>query len=335
MVLWNTKSRYTLLIMTNVIDRELDKPIDKVEFKPVILDFILLFIAVLLVSLDPILTRLSENELGPNATVFNRELIAAGIFLFWQGVLFIWQSQSNDLPSSQESKPITLGTLLIFLAVVICGEACLVTCALSLTQTSVANSNLLHNLPSVFAVLGGWLFLGQKFDKTFIMGMVIAVGGAISIGIQDLQVSPDHLIGDAWALFSAIVYAGYFLTIEKLRSQFSSLTISLWYCILSSLILLPFVLVFEDQLFPSSILGWINILSLSLLCQVIASIIFIYQLKQFSSGFVSLFMLLQPIITAVLAWIVFQENLSFLNWIAFFVVLVGIYFAQSGEGVKH
>lgn len=46
-------------------------------------------------------------------------------------------------------------------------------------------------------------------------------------------------------------------------------------------------------------------------------------------------MLLQPIITAVLARIVFQENLSFLNWIAFFVVLVGIYFAQSGEGVKH
>lgn len=320
--------------MTNVIDTKLDKPIDQVEFKPVILDFILLFIAVLLVSLDPVLTRLSENDLGANATVFNRELIAAVIFLFWQGIQWIWKSQFQDV-SSSESKPITFGTILIFLAVVICGEACLVTWALSLTQTSVANSNLLHNLPSVFAVLGGWLFLGQKFDKTFIIGMIIAVGGAISIGIQDLQVSTNHLIGDGWALFSAVVYAGYFLTIEKLRSQFSSLTISLWYCILSSLILLPFVLVFEDQLFPSSIFGWVNILSLSLLCQVIASIIFIYQLKQFSSGFVSLFMLLQPIITAVLARIVFQENLSFLNWIAFFVVLVGIYFAQSGEGVKH
>lgn len=258
--------------MTNVIDTKLDKPIDQVEFKPVILDFILLFIAVLLVSLDPVLTRLSENDLGANATVFNRELIAAVIFLFWQGIQWIWKSQFQDV-SSSESKPITFGTILIFLAVVICGEACLVTWALSLTQTSVANSNLLHNLPSVFAVLGGWLFLGQKFDKTFIIGMIIAVGGAISIGIQDLQVSTNHLIGDGWALFSAVVYAGYFLTIEKLRSQFSSLTISLWYCILSSLILLPFVLVFEDQLFPSSIFGWVNILSLSLLCQVIASII--------------------------------------------------------------
>jgi hypothetical protein len=53
------------------------------------------------------------------------------------------------------------------------------------------------------------------------------------------------------------------------------------------LISLPFVLLFENQLFPTSLSGWVNIFSLSLLCQVIASVIFIYQLKQFSSGFVS------------------------------------------------
>jgi hypothetical protein len=72
---------------------------------------------VLLVSLDPVFTRLSENELGPNATVFNRELIAAVIFLFWQGIVFIWESQYSASP---ESEPITLTTLGIFLAVVIC-----------------------------------------------------------------------------------------------------------------------------------------------------------------------------------------------------------------------
>ncbi|MDP5017432.1 DMT family transporter [Anabaena sp. UHCC 0187] len=317
--------------MTNVVE----KPVDKVALKPGILDLVLLLIAVLLVSLDPIFTRLSEDELGPNATVFNRELIAAVIFLFWQGIVIIWESQYSNSSLSKDSEPITFSTLAIFLIGVMLGEICLVTWALSLTQTTVANSNLLHNLPSVFAVLGGWLFLGQKFDRRFIIGMIVAVGGAISIGIQDLHVSHNHLIGDAWALLSAVVYAGYFLTIEKLRSQFSSLTISLWYCVLSSLLLLPFVLIFENQVFPTSLLGWLNIFSLSILCQVIASVIFIYQLKQFSSGFVSLFMLLQPIMAAILAWIVFQEYLSFVNWIAFFVVLLGIYIAESGDVSKN
>ena len=46
-------------------------------------------------------------------------------------------------------------------------------------------------------------------------------------------------------------------------------------------------------------------------------------------------MLLQPILTAVLAWFVFKEPLNLLNWIAFFIVLLGIYLAQSGEGIAH
>lgn len=313
--------------MTNFFDNSQDK----VESTRAIRDFVLLLIAVFLVSLDPIFTKLTENELGANATVLNRELIAGVIFLFWQGIKVLFSKPNNDVLSPKDSEPITMSTIAILLAVVIFGEMCLVTWAFSLTQTTVANSNLLHNLPSVFAVLGGWLFLGQRFDSKFLLGMSVALSGVIAIGIQDLQASPGNLVGDAWALFSAAIYAAYFLNIEKLRSQFSALTISLWYCVLSSIILLPLVLFFENQVFPTTLLGWVNVICLSILCQVIASIIFIYQLKQFSSAFVSLFMLLQPILTAILAWFVFNEPLNFLNCIAFLIVLLGIYLAQSGE----
>jgi drug/metabolite transporter (DMT)-like permease len=314
--------------MTNTIE----KSQKKIEATPVLLDLILLLIAVLLLSLDPIFTRLSENELGFNATVFNREWIASVVLVLWQGIKILSDRQPRDLQSPQESDRITISTIAILVAAVVMGEASLVTWALSLTQTGVANSNLLHNLPSVFAVLGGWLFLGQRFDARFLIGMTIALGGAIAIGVEDLRISPENLVGDAWALFSAVIYAGYFLVIEKLRGRFSTLTISLWCCILASFILLPIVIIFEDKVFPTSVSGWATLISLGVFCQVISSVIFVYQLKHFSSAFVSLFMLLEPIITAVLAWFVFQEKLNLLNWIAFFVVLLGIYVAQSGEG---
>jgi len=45
-----------------------------------------------------------------------------------------------------------------------------------------------------------------------------------------------------------------------------------------------------------------------------------------------MFLLLEPIITAILAWLVFDESLSPLNLLTFFVVLVGIYLAKSGQG---
>ena len=54
-------------------------------------------------------------------------------------------------------------------------------------------------------------------------------------------------------------------------------------------------------------------------------------LDQLSSSFVALFLLLEPIISAILAWFIFDERLSRVTWIGFAVVLTGIYLAQSSE----
>jgi len=47
-----------------------------------------------------------------------------------------------------------------------------------------------------------------------------------------------------------------------------------------------------------------------------------------------LFLLLEPIITTALAWVIFAEHLSLFNLLAFIVVLFGIYVAQSGRGAN-
>jgi len=41
-----------------------------------------------------------------------------------------------------------------------------------------------------------------------------------------------------------------------------------------------------------------------------------------------------PVITAILAWIIFSEELSPLNWLAFSVVLAGIYIAKPSQGAE-
>jgi drug/metabolite transporter (DMT)-like permease len=52
-----------------------------------------------------------------------------------------------------------------------------------------------------------------------------------------------------------------------------------------------------------------------------------------SSGFVALFLLLEPVITAILAGVLFSETLSLFNWFAFSVVLAGIYLGKSSGSV--
>lgn len=36
--------------------------------------------------------------------------------------------------------------------------------------------------------------------------------------------------------------------------------------------------------------------------------------------------------TAIFAWTIFSESLSVINGLAFVIVLIGIYFAKSGQG---
>ncbi|MDF5729752.1 MAG: DMT family transporter [Rhizonema sp. PD38] len=290
----------------------------------------LLLIGVLTLSLAAILIRLSEQYIGPNSTVFNRFWIATAILGVWRGSKAIASQLSGDSPAPNNTYTIPDTLLLIVSAIVT--SISQITWAWSLTQTNVANANLLHNLTPIFATLGGWLLLKHNFDRRFLIGMVLTVVGALTIGIQDLQIATVHLMGDALALLSAAFYASNFLVMEKLRDKFSVTSILLWSCFIRIFLTFPVAFFTEEQLFPSSFEGWLTVFCLALFCQVIGTGILAYTLKQFSSGFISLFLLLEPIITTILAWIIFAEHLNLFNLLGFVIVLFGIYIAKSGQG---
>jgi drug/metabolite transporter (DMT)-like permease len=293
---------------------------------------LLIVIAVFILSLAPIFVRVSEQELSPNATVFNRFWISAVILTVWEGIAMIRAKMSKSLSQAQES--LTIQDMGLFVLSAGFGAANLATWAWSLTLTNIANSNLLHNLTPFFATFGGWLFLKQTFDNKFIMGLVLASIGVIAIGIEDFQVATTHFTGDTMALLSAVFYAAHSLSAEKLRVKFSATTIILWSCLLRSFLMLPITLVFDKNIFPVSVNGWLAVISLALFCQVLAMGIMIHNMKRFSAGFLALFLLLDPIMTAILAWVIFSEKLSITNWLAFLIVLVGIYIAKSGQGAQ-
>ena len=287
-------------------------------------------IAVITLSFSPILTRITENELGPYATTFNRFWITSLALILGNGIKILWDKQS-DRSSTNFQETYTFKDFFYLFLLAILDIVCLVTWALSLTKTTVANSNLLHNTTPIFAVLGGWLLLSQSFGSRFLIGTILGLGGSLIIGSQDFHLAKNTLIGDSIALVSAIFYAGVILVTEHLRVKFKTTTILIWNSCLSCLLLLPFTLLFEDQLLPISISGWLAVIGLGILCNLIGVGALYYSLKQFSSGFVSLIMLLEPIIAAFLAWGFFEEELSFLNGLTFVLVLSGIYLAKSDK----
>lgn len=285
-----------------------------------------LLIGVLILSFSAIFTRLSEQEIGPAAISFNRYFIAVITLLMWDRI----QSLGIYGLFKPEEK-ITVKDWISLIISAIVGTATNIFWALSLTQTSVANSNLLHNLTPIFATLGAWLFLSQSFDFKFLLGMVLALIGATTIGWEDFQANANSLNGDTLALLSAVFYAANYLIREQLRYKFSAATILFWPCLFSCFLTLCVTLTTENQIFPLLWPTWLAVICLGILSQIFGQGLIIYSLKQFPSSFVTLLMLLEPLLTAVFAWFIFDEPLTLLNWVAFFLVLAGIYITKQSK----
>jgi len=301
-------------------------PLPKIS-RPFLIAFLTLGLALLAVSFAPIFIRLSETELGPNGTVLNRLFIF--LITFGSGRLV---TEKFSARKEEERSPITGKQWVLLGSVGAIATISLVLWAISLQYTTVAKSVLLNNLTPIFTTLGSWLVLGKTFDSKFLVGLTIAVAGAITLGIEDVSGAAEgSLIGDLYALLSAVFLGIYFLIVEQLRLRFSATTILLWRCAVGSVILIPITFLAEGQLFPTTQTALLAVIGLGLISEGLGQRLVADSMNVFSSSFVSLFLLLEPIVSAILAWFIFLEHLTVTTWLGFAVVLTGIYLAQSSK----
>ncbi|MEN9566245.1 MAG: hypothetical protein RLZZ69_1441 [Cyanobacteriota bacterium] len=290
------------------------------------LSLLILAIAIVALAFSPILTKLSELELSPTTIIFNRLWISTIIVSCWQLIGTTQSEQTSSLTkfNFNYQEP---GLLLLASC---SATASAVFWAISFTQTSIASSTVLRSLTPLFISLGAWLILKQRFNSQFIIGMIVAIVGAMLIGWDDLQVGNDYLVGDSIALLSAALHGINILIIGYLRDRgCTTERVLLWRCIGGSLIVLPVVWLTDTQLLPISLEGWLTVIALAVVCQTFGQGLLVFSLKQFSSSFVGIFTLLKPLVTALLAWAIFAEGLSITSAIALILILFGIYLAQS------
>lgn len=281
-------------------------------------------------SFSPIFIRLSELEIGPNATAFNRFWIAAVAFGVLNQLLLVGGNrEENTQPEGQKIHQVSKVGLLIADGFLL--SMGLISWAWSLTQTSVANCSIIHNLIPIFTILGGWLALGKNFDRRFLIGMLVAIAGATLLEVDHLfsfSIS-QQLLGDLAALLSAVFFGVHPLIAEQLRTEYNSVTIMTWSSTTSSLLVLPVALIAGEQLFPSSVTGWCSAIALAIVGQILGIGLWTYCLKKLSSGFTSVVALVVPALSAAEGWAFFSENLSLLTGVSFVVILLGMYLAIS------
>ncbi len=304
---------------------ELEQP--QVEFKDKIIPLIALFVGMSGIATTALFIKVSVHEMSVNSTMFNRLWIASIILISLNSYKTIrLQNPNQESVEKPSYQRIDIVLLVIVSLVYIAGRYLWIFC---LNETSVANAMILNSTTPLFTTVGGWLLLRQTFGIKFIIGLVIAIAGSMTLGLAELQKVDINLMGDAAALLSSICFAASLLILEKIRDKFSSSNILLWRCLIGTILVLPIVLLFEDNIFPTSRLGWIAVICMAAIGEMIGHGLLVYSVKFFPSSFVAISMLLEPIIAIILAWIIFSERLDGFTCLALALVLIGVYLSKD------
>jgi drug/metabolite transporter (DMT)-like permease len=282
-----------------------------------------LFVGAVTIAFAPILVRLSE--VGPSATGFHRFLLA--IPLYWAMAATLPRAtvaEGSERPTSVRDF-VLISMAGVYLA------ADVAVWHYSIQMTTVANSTLLANVAPVFVVLAGWILFGTRVTGTYMIGLAAAMTGVFILSRASLSLSEEHFIGDLLGVLTAVFYAAYQMSVERLRKRFSTVTIMKYAIPASALIMLPVALASGDDLLPVTLAGWGFLIALAAGPQVFGQGLIAWALAHLPVAFASVSLLVQPVTAALVAWALFGEQIGAQQAVGGVIVLAGIMLARRGS----
>lgn len=288
-----------------------------------------LTIATFAFSLVPILYRISEDEISAEATIFNRFWITVLLLGSWKAIRSsMGNHESTTASESPSEQSFSTAYILLFSlgAIYFCFQ---LSWSQSLLSTSVANSTVLHNMTPIFVVAYECLFMRHQLKLQRLTSIATALVGIFILEFNGFHLAGNQIVGDALALLSAVCNACYLLVAEKLQKYFDIVSILLAMSAINAVIALIVLLIEQKALFPVSFYGWASVAAVAVLSQILGNVLLISSLNVLSPYFVALFLLLDPMLSSVEAWIFFNENLDISQYLGFFVITGSIVIAAS------
>lgn len=197
----------------------------------------------------------------------------------------------------------------------------------SLAFTTVASSTTLVTTNPVFVALGGLWFLGERPSRRSLVGMGIALAGALALGLGDLlsaPLGPRALLGDAMALGAAITVSGYLLIGRKVRSRVHASTYSAVVYGTAAALLLVTCLALDVPLGGYTRTQWLGIAGIVVGPQLLGHTVFNTLLSSVPATTVSIVTLAEPVVATFLALVFLGQVPSTAVWLAAPVVLAGL-----------
>ena len=204
----------------------------------------------------------------------------------------------------------------------------------SILLTTVANATLLANCAPIFVTLTAWLVFAHRPNARFVAGLVAAIVGMFLLLRGDLHSAGQALLGDVLGLVTALFYAGYQMTVARVRTAVSTARLMAVSSTVTAMILLPIALMSGERFLPLTLHGWGLLIGLALVSQAAGQSLIAYALAHLPGTFASVALLVQAVMAAALAWVLLGETLTAIAIAGGVLVLIGIRVTQTAERAR-
>ncbi|MBT8381698.1 MAG: DMT family transporter, partial [Ignavibacteria bacterium] len=160
-------------------------------------------------------------------------------------------------------------------------------------------------------------------------GGIIAAMFGLMLLVGNGDLSSIDLIknkGDLLVLGSAFTWGIYSTVNKKISLSYSPLMTILYLFLMMTVIIVPFNL--NNYVISSvvhlSLIGWVSVLFLGLLCSGVAYVIWAYSLRDMESAKVGAFLYFEPFVTVTAAWIFLNESITLHMLLSGIMITIGV-----------
>jgi drug/metabolite transporter (DMT)-like permease len=195
---------------------------------------------------------------------------------------------------------------------------------LSLKMISATVSTLLANLAPLWVGLISYFLFRKKVEKLFWIGTGIAIAGMlVLVGLREVL----HLqfgLGFLFAVVASMLYAIYILITKDILERMGTVTF-MFYNMLAALVFLFIIcLINNDTLIHYSAADWLYFAGMGVICQLLGWLAINYSIHHIESTKISITLLSQTVVAAVLAAALLNEILDTHEIVGSLIVLAGI-----------
>jgi drug/metabolite transporter (DMT)-like permease len=264
---------------------------------------------------------------GPSSA-FYRVFIAALVLVPWRTMAWAAAGRNAPVRVPLQPRPLALGLLAgVFFGL----DLALYNTAVM--RTTATTATLFGNNAPIFVGIGSWLIFGRRPARRFWLGLALAAAGVAVVMVtmrgQAGASGGGDIAGALMAIAAAVFFAGYLLTIERVREEMDTLTLSAVAIAGSVVTVFAVCLIVGAPLTGFPLRTWLALLGLGLISQLGAYLCLTYALGHLPATVTAVGLLAQVPLTALLAVPLLGEPVTAATVAGGLLVLAGIYVVSA------